>query len=101
TGDFDADGVDEIGLQRPSTGEIFLKWDLGAGSADLSFSFGLPGDIPTSGDWNGDGRDTVAVFRPSDGNWYIKLSNSTGNADHVIGLHPHGGETMPIVGTFE
>lgn len=101
TGDFDADGVDEIGLMRPSTSEIFLKWDLGPGTANLSFTFGEPGDIPFSGDWNGDGRDTIATFRPSDGNWYIKLANSSGAADHIIGLHPHGGATNPIVGHFE
>lgn len=97
-GDFDGDGDTEIGLHRPSAGQIYLKWDLGPGPADVSFAFGERGDIPVAGDWNGDGVDTIAVYRESTGNWYIRLTNSAGGADHVIHLHSHDGFSLPIVG---
>jgi len=99
-GDFDGDGADEIALHRPSTGRIYLKSDLSSGTADVSFVYGLPGDVPVAGDWNGDGVDTVAVFRPDEGNWYIKLTNGPGVADHIVHLHAHDGDTLPISGAF-
>ncbi len=97
-GDFDGDGADEIALYRPTTGRIFLKWDLSGGPADASFIYGQPGDMPLAGDWNGDGKDTVALYRPSEGIWYIKLTNTTGPADHLIHLDIHANEPLPIVG---
>jgi hypothetical protein len=97
-GDFDGDGKDEIALYRPTTGRIYLKWDLVGGAADATFVFGRPGDIPVAGDWNGDGSDTVALYRPSEGSWYIKLTNTGGSVDHVIHISIHANTTLPIVG---
>lgn len=97
-GDFDGDDKDEIALYSPTTGRIYLKWDLVGGAADATFVYGRRGDIPVAGDWNGDGSDTVALYRPSEGSWYIKLTNTDGSADHVIHLHPHADKTLPIVG---
>jgi len=99
-GDFDGDGVDEIGLQRPSTGRMLLRWELESGTADFEFIYGLPGDIPLAGDWDGDGVDTVAVFRPSSRSWYLRLENTAGVADHVIRFGVFGGATQPIHGMF-
>jgi hypothetical protein len=97
-GDFDGDGIDEVGMHRGSTSQMFLKWELAAGTADSAFVYGGPGDIPFAGDWNGDGTDTVAFFRPSDSNWYIRLANTGGSADHQIHFHSHGDSTSPFVG---
>ncbi|MFV1962313.1 MAG: M15 family metallopeptidase [Acidimicrobiia bacterium] len=97
-GDFDGDSVDEVGMFRWSTGQMFLKWELAGGAADSTFAYGSPGDIPFAGDWNGDGTDTVAVFRPSRGTWYIRLVNAAGDADHQIRVHAHGTSTPPFVG---
>jgi lipoprotein-anchoring transpeptidase ErfK/SrfK len=83
-GDFDGDGIDTIGLHRPSTGRVFIKNSLSAGAADLEFVFGNPGDKLIAGDWNGNGRDTVAVYRPRAGLLYVKNSNSVGVADAVF-----------------
>jgi hypothetical protein len=99
TGDFDGDGVDEVGLHRESTGLVYLRLSHTTGPADLRFIYGDPGDRLVAGDWDGDGVDTVAVYRPSDGNWYIKLTNAEGVADHS--LHDHAsGTTLPIAGVF-
>lgn len=97
-GDFDGDGIDEVGLHRPNDGLILLARELGAASADHVFAFGGPDDVIHAGDWNGDGVDTIAAYRDTVGNWYIRLSNSPGIADHVIHFHDHGNVSLPVVG---
>ena len=97
-GDFDGNGVDEVGLHRESTGRVYFRFSLSTGAADRDFIYGIPNDFLVAGDWNGDGVDTPAIFRPSDGNWYLRLSNTQGTADHVIpfGLANRG--YTPVVG---
>ena len=97
-GDFDGDGVDEIGLYRTSNAYIYLKYELEGGAADIQFHFGEAGDEALAGDWNGDGVDTIAVYRPDDGNWYIRLSNTPGTANHVFHFHAHGEDILPVTG---
>lgn len=63
SGDWDGDGVDGVGVYRPSTGEFFLRNDLSAGAPDETVIFGNPGDVPVVGDWDGDGSDEVGVKR--------------------------------------
>jgi hypothetical protein len=98
-GDFDGDGIDEVGLHRSSTGLVYYRTSQTSGPATTTFVYGDPGDKLVAGDWNGDGIDTVAVFRPSDGNWYIKLDTRSGVADHVVHYHSHDdAETFPMAG---
>jgi len=80
-GDFDGDGIDTVGLHRPSTGNVFLNNSHEGGSADVQFVFGDPGDRMIAGDWNSDGTDTLAVYRSSNGLFYVKNSNGNGSAD--------------------
>ncbi len=80
-GDFDGDGVDTIGVHRPSNGMVFFKNSLTGGAADIAFTFGIRGDMMIAADWNGDGIDTVAVYRPSYGFFYLRNTNSAGWAD--------------------
>jgi hypothetical protein len=98
TGDFDGNGVDEVGLHRESTGRVYFRFSLTTGVADRDFIYGNPGDFLLAGDWNGDGVDTPAIFRPSDGNWYLRLSNTQGNADHVISFGYANRGLMPVSG---
>ncbi|MEK6234617.1 MAG: carboxypeptidase regulatory-like domain-containing protein, partial [Planctomycetales bacterium] len=64
TGDFDGDGVTDVGVFRD--GEWFVdlngngRWDEG----DLWVRLGRPGDQPVTGDWNGDGKTDLGVFGP-------------------------------------
>jgi len=97
-GDYDGNGLDEVGLHRESTGRVYFRFSLATGIADRDFIYGDPGDFLLAGDWNGDGTDTPAIFRPSDGNWYIRLANTQGFANHVIpfGLADRG--LLPVVG---
>ncbi|MDH3425172.1 MAG: M15 family metallopeptidase [Acidimicrobiia bacterium] len=98
-GDFDGNGVDDVGLHREATGLVYYRFSLTQGNADHSFLFGDPDDVLVSGDWDGTGADTVAVYRPSDGNWYVKLENAQGVADHAV--HYSGdGAIQPVAGYF-
>ncbi|NNC93155.1 MAG: hypothetical protein HKN80_11770 [Acidimicrobiia bacterium] len=62
-GDWDCDGVDTVGMYRPSSGFVYVRNSNDFGVADLEFFFGIPGDVPLVGDWDGDGCDTLAVYR--------------------------------------
>ncbi|MEX0700184.1 MAG: hypothetical protein WD651_12715 [Acidimicrobiia bacterium] len=84
TGDYNADGIDSVGLHRASTGFVYFRNSNSSGVADSQFFFGNPGDKLVAGDWNGDGIDTVGVYRPSTGFLYIRNSNTQGNADATI-----------------
>ena len=65
-GDWDADGVAEVGLYRTSTGFFYWRNALNTGIASGEMFFGDPGDRFVSGDWGSiDGVDTPAVFRPT------------------------------------
>lgn len=69
-GDWDGDGIDTVGVYRPSTSEFFLVNDF-KGGAVTTFVFGVKGDLPIAGDWNGDGIDGVGVYRKSDGTMHL------------------------------
>ena len=64
TGDFNGDGVDEIGVFLD--GEWFIdvngngQWD----ADDLWARLGNDGDQPVTGDWDGDGKDDIGIFGP-------------------------------------
>ena len=55
TGDWDADGLDTIGVFNSNIGVMGLNNTntSGNGIGDLSFSFGQNGDVPLAGDWDG------------------------------------------------
>lgn len=98
-GDFDGDGIDTIGLFRPSTGMFYLKNSHTEGPADIEFAFGADGDIPIAGDWGvEDGVDTVAVYRPSTGTFYFRYDNSAGPADETLEFGILAG--YPVAGAF-
>ena len=80
-GDFDADGVDTIGLHRESTGLVYFRNSNSTGVANSQFIYGDPGDKIVAGDWDGNGTDTIGVYRPGNGIFYLRNSNTQGNAD--------------------
>ncbi len=54
TGDWDADGITEVGLYQKSTGTFYLKNSNSAGSPDTTFQFGTIGGVtPLTGKWTG------------------------------------------------
>jgi hypothetical protein len=65
TGDFNGDGITELGVFID--GQWFIdingngQWDAG----DLWIKLGHDGDLPVTGDWDGDGKIDVAIFGPA------------------------------------
>jgi uncharacterized delta-60 repeat protein len=99
-GDYDGDGVQDLAVFRPATGEwitgkVYLDNCAPMGCAE-TIQFGASGDIPAPGDFDGDGRTDRAVFRPSDGNWYILFSTGGYNAFHF----GQNGD-KPVTGDFD
>ncbi|GMQ85003.1 MAG: hypothetical protein BMS9Abin07_0568 [Acidimicrobiia bacterium] len=98
-GDWDGDGVDEIGLHRESTGLFYWRNTLTTGIADGTIFFGNPGDRFVAGDWSiVDGKDTPAVFRPSDTTVYFRHTLTQGNADSQFTFGQSG--WLPVAGEF-
>lgn len=63
-GDFNGDGVDDIGVFKDGYWMIDLnrnsQWD----NDDLMVRLGESGDRPIVGDWDGDGKDDVGIYGP-------------------------------------
>jgi hypothetical protein len=59
-GDWDGDGVTDVGVFRGSTSESFLRV---ASGAVFTLLGGNQNDLPIAGDWDGDGFDTLGFFR--------------------------------------
>ncbi len=98
-GDWDDDGIDEVGLHRESTGFFYWRDSLSTGIADGTMFFGDPGDRFVAGDWGVvDGADTPAVFRPADRTCYFRYTLTQGNADKAVlfGEPPW----LPVAGEF-
>jgi hypothetical protein len=98
-GDWDGDGIDEIGLHRESTGLFYWRNTLDTGNADGTIFFGDPGDRFVAGDWGiVDGKDTPGLFRPSNTTFYFRHTLTAGNADSNFEF----GESawIPVAGDF-
>jgi hypothetical protein len=81
-GDWNGDGIDEIGLHRETTGFFYYRDTLTTGIADGQFYFGDPGDGFVAGDWGVvDGVETPAMYRPSNTRFYFRHTLTQGNAD--------------------
>ena len=74
--DFNGDGLADVSVYRPTTGEWFYAPMLDSNAAYQSKQFGLAGDLPLPGDYNGDRITDFAVFRPSSNFWYISYSGT-------------------------
>jgi hypothetical protein len=85
SGDWDGDGLKDVGVFRPSTGQ----WFLDVGNKDYSnnpvagINFGGPGDVPIVGHWLGGSTDYIGVWRPSTGTFYLSLNNQSWDGSTV------------------
>jgi uncharacterized delta-60 repeat protein len=98
-GDWDGDGIDEVGLHRESTGFFYWRNTLDTGIADGEIFFGDPGDRFVAGDWGVvDGKDTPAVFRPSDLTFYFRHTLTQGVADSQFTWTGADTTWLPVAG---
>jgi hypothetical protein len=84
-------------LGRLVTAQWFLRNSPSSGTADITFTFGSPGDLPIVGDWDGDGVATPGVVR--NGVFYLRNSNTSGVADVVFSYGDPGDKV--IVGDWD
>ncbi|MBY0587554.1 VCBS repeat-containing protein [bacterium] len=99
-GDWNGDGLDEVGVFRQGT--FFLdanasgRWE--SPTVDRQFQFGVANDIPVSGSWSFLGRDSVGVFR--NGWWYLDANgnNRWDSGDRSIPFGSPG--DIPVVGDW-
>jgi hypothetical protein len=112
-------GIDRIGVFRPSTGTWYLDDFGGAGTyrsggttaaydptVTAVVQFGALGDIPVVGDWLGTGTSQIGVYRPSTGQWFLDTAvrsagtvtgfNSTAAIDIAFGTLGD----IPVVGPW-
>ncbi len=100
-GDWDGDGIDEIGLYRESSGFFYYRNTLTTGIADGQFYFGNPGDRFVAGDWGiVDGKETPGLFRPSNQTFYFRYTLTQGNADAELAWTGAGASWLPVSGSF-
>jgi hypothetical protein len=98
-GDWDGDGVDEVGLHRESTGFFYWRNTLDTGIASGQIFFGDPNDRFVAGDWGTvDGVDTPAIFRPSDLKFYFRHTLTQGVADSEFAFPGAGSGWLPVSG---
>ncbi len=83
---------------RPSNGFVYLTNQQGTGAAEISFHYGIGGDIPLVGDWDGDGCDSLAIYRPGESRFYGSNSNKTQPADFSFNFGRVG--DRPLSGDF-
>jgi hypothetical protein len=100
-GDWDGDGIDEVGLHRESTGFFYWRNTLDTGIASGEIFFGDPADRFVSGDFGViDGTDTPALFRPSNLTFFFRHTLTEGVADSQFVWAGAGAGWLPVSGTF-
>jgi hypothetical protein len=65
TGDFNGDGVADVGVYKDGDWYLDLNGDGQWDQGDLWAKLGKPGDRPITGDWDGDGKTDIGVFGPA------------------------------------
>jgi hypothetical protein len=68
-GDWNGDGIRQIGVFRDGQWNLDLDGDGRFTDADATVAFGQAGDVPVIGDFNGDGVDEIGVYRA--GQWIL------------------------------
>jgi hypothetical protein len=96
-GDWDGDGVDEVGLHRESTGLFYWRNTLTTGIADDEILFGDAGDRFVAGDWGTpDGIETPAVYRGQNTTFYFRHTLTQGAADSQFTWPAGESDWLPI-----
>jgi dipeptidyl aminopeptidase/acylaminoacyl peptidase len=97
-GDWNGDGIDDVGVYRPNTSTFILRVPETSTSVPchgcppvtetrittFTSQFGSVGDLPVTGDWDGDGKDSIGVFH----NGVFNLTNDffETNGSSVFGV---------------
>ncbi len=90
---------------RPDTigiyfnGTFYLRNTNTSGYADITVTYGNPGNLPVVGDWNGDGMDTIGIYINELGVFLLRDLNTSGDPQYAFVLGNPGDE--PIAGRWD
>lgn len=85
---------------RPSTGTWYLKAP--GAYLDLTYQFGLSGDIPVPGRYSHDQVADIAVYRPSNGVWYILRRQNANPGNDAFASYQFGQPgDKPVPGDYD
>ncbi len=98
TGDWNGDGVSNIGVFRDGTWYLDRDGDGRWSPSDEVVEYGREGDLPVVGDWTGDGTDKLGVYRQ--GEWHLDT-----NGDRILDARDKvfrlgGADDVPVVGDW-
>ena len=102
-GDWDGDGLSNLGVWTPK--RAMFKLQTNAGLAKVVW--GVPSDRPVSGDWDGNGSVEVGVRRPGDATFYQRMADGTtgqvvlGDADDLPVTGDWNGDRVTDLGVFD
>ena len=101
-GDWDGDGVQTVGVWRPSDSAFYLGLANVAGGGTVTrIAFGNSTDQPLAGKFGTDKtRDTVGVFRASTGTFYLASANVAGGGNVQVVKFASPGDS-PIAGDWD
>ncbi|MFC1694922.1 FG-GAP repeat domain-containing protein [Pseudomonadota bacterium] len=85
-GDFDGDGVDEIGLWQPHNNTWWIR-NMPSGP-NLSYTFGSSTSIPIPADYDNDGRLDLAYWEPAKNEIYVSYDFGK-SIGRTISVPPH------------
>jgi len=72
-GDWDGDGLANVGIRRPAESTFYLSTPSGT----TALHYGIPSDRPIAGDWNGDGTSEIGVHRAASADFFMRLIDGT------------------------
>jgi hypothetical protein len=102
-GDWDGDGIDDLGVRAPRGRAFKLKTAAGI----TKTKFGMRFDKPVSGDWAGTGLDQLGVYRPRTGTFHLRQADATvtvvagGDANDVPVTGDWNGDGRDDVGVYD
>jgi hypothetical protein len=73
-GDYDGDGLSQIGVKRRQSATWYLRSATGA-MATVTTAVGTVTDTPVAGDWDGNGKDNLGYYRPATSTFYLRGDN--------------------------
>lgn len=102
-GDWNGDGLDDLGVRSARTGTFRLNGPAGP----TKLKFGVRGDRPVAGDWNGDGTFEIGVRRAGTSSFVLRHADGSsttvplGNADDLPVTGDWDGDGLTDLGVYD
>ncbi|HEX3872136.1 MAG TPA: VCBS repeat-containing protein [Pirellulales bacterium] len=98
-GDWNGDGIDNIGIFRRGHWVLDTNGDGRFDANDRVFEFGEADDLPVVADFNSDGIDEIGVYRR--GVWHLDADNDRSASDGDRHMTFGDVDDLPVVGDFD